>query len=249
MRKTFIAGNWKMNLNRTDTVKMLEELVKIKLDDDIDALICPPFTSICAASDVLKNSKIKLGAQTVSEYDDGAYTGEVSTNMLKDLDVSHVILGHSERRSYFGETNKIVNAKIKRALSEGLDVILCVGENQAQREENIHEEVVREQVEKSLEGISEHIEKITIAYEPVWAIGTGNTCKSEDAQSMCKFIRDTFKNMFSEKLSEEVRILYGGSVKPANIKELMLNEDIDGALVGGASLKSEDFSKLVNYNA
>ncbi|SHH63857.1 triosephosphate isomerase [Anaerosphaera aminiphila DSM 21120] len=247
MRKKLIAGNWKMNLNVTDTRKMLSELVEKNLNSEVEALICPPFTSLEAASEILKGTNIKLGAQNVSEYEDGARTGEISTNMLKDLSVSYVIIGHSERRTYYGETDEIVNEKIKRTLSQNLKAVLCVGEDEVERRENRHEEVVKSQLEKGLREISENTEDIVIAYEPIWAIGTGNTCSSEDAESMCKFIRSSVANIFSSEIADNMRILYGGSVKPSNVRELMSNENIDGALVGGASLKAEDFQSLVNF--
>lgn len=236
-----------MNLNVSDTKVMLNELVKKDLNGEVEALICPPFTSLDAAGEILKGTDIKLGAQNVSEYEDGARTGEISTNMLKDLEVSYVIIGHSERRTYYGEDDEVVNAKIKRALSQGLKVILCVGEDEVQRSENKHEEIVEDQLKKGLADISENIENIVVAYEPIWAIGTGNTCSSEDAESMCKFIRKSISTIFNEEYSQSMRILYGGSVKPSNVKELMGNENIDGALVGGASLKADDFQSLVNF--
>ncbi|MGO1580941.1 MAG: triose-phosphate isomerase [Peptoniphilaceae bacterium] len=247
MRKSIIAGNWKMNLNTSDAKKMLEDLVKYELDSNVEAIICPPFTSIDAAGEILKDSSIELGAQNVSEYEDGAYTGEVSTNMLKDLGVSYVIIGHSERRTYFKESNEIVNKKIKRALSQGLKVILCVGEDQETRDANKHEALVKDQVESSLKNIDGNIENIVVAYEPIWAIGTGKTCNSDDAEAMCAFIRKVLGDIYSEEKAENLRVLYGGSVKPNNVVELMAKENIDGALVGGASLKSEDFKNLINY--
>lgn len=236
-----------MNLNTSDAKKMLEDLVKYELDSNVEAIICPPFTSIDAAGEILKDSSIELGAQNVSEYEDGAYTGEVSTNMLKDLGVSYVIIGHSERRTYFKESNEIVNKKIKRALSQGLKVILCVGEDQETRDANKHEALVKDQVESSLKNIDGNIENIVVAYEPIWAIGTGKTCNSDDAEAMCAFIRKVLGDIYSEEKAENLRVLYGGSVKPNNVVELMAKENIDGALVGGASLKSEDFKNLINY--
>lgn len=235
-----------MNLNASDTKKMLNELVKMDLDNNVDALICPTFTSLYPAREILKNSNISLGSQNVSEYEDGARTGEISTNMLRDLDVDYIILGHSERRTYYNETNEIVNAKIKRAIDENFTAILCVGEEEKDREENNHEKVVENQLRKSLKDIEDY-KKIVVAYEPIWAIGTGKTCNPEDAEKMCSFIRNILSDIFSKEKSDEIRILYGGSVKPSNVKELMKNENIDGALVGGASLKAEDFKDLVNF--
>ncbi|MBP2025882.1 triose-phosphate isomerase [Peptoniphilus stercorisuis] len=246
MRKPLIAGNWKMNLNVTDTKEMLNELVKMDLDNKVDALICPTFTSLYPAMEILKDSNVLLGAQNVSEYEDGARTGEISTNMLRDLDVKYIILGHSERRTYYNESNEIVNAKIKRAIDEDFVAILCVGEEEKDREENNHEKVVENQLRKSLKDIEDY-KKVVVAYEPIWAIGTGKTCNPEDAEKMCLFIREILSDIFDKEKSNEIRILYGGSVKPANVKELMQNENIDGALVGGASLKAEDFRDLVNF--
>lgn len=246
MRKALIAGNWKMNKTVKETCETLKEMVKIDVPEDVDALICPPFTSLESANRILKGSKIIIGAQNVSEYEDGARTGEISTTMLKDLDVEYVILGHSERRTYYRESNEIINNKIKRVLKENLKVILCVGEEADDREKNRHEEVVREELLRSLRGIKDS-ENIVVAYEPIWAIGTGKTCNKEDAEDMCKFIRENMAEIFSGKEADNMRILYGGSVKPANVKELMSMENIDGALVGGASLKADDFGKLVNF--
>lgn len=245
MRKTLIAGNWKMNLNIAQTKTMLSELVTKELDKNVEILICPPFTSLSTAAEILKESNISLGAQNVSEYDDGARTGEISTNMLKDL-VSYVILGHSERRTYYQETNEIINAKVKKTLSENLAPILCVGELEEERNQGIHEDVVKRQLKEGLKDVSENKNLIVIAYEPVWAIGTGKTCSPEDAESMCKFIREVITEIFDVDTAQKMRILYGGSVKPSNVKEL-ISENIDGALVGGASLKADDMEALVNY--
>lgn len=246
MRRKLIAGNWKMNKTSYQTREMLKELVGMQLSDGVDYLICPPFTSLESASLILGDTNISLGAQNVSEYENGARTGEISTDMLSDIGVSHIIIGHSERRMYYGETDDVVNRKVKRAINEGFKVILCVGEQESDREKNIHEEVVYNQLLNSLQGI-DFCENIIIAYEPVWAIGTGKTCGSMDADLMCHFIRKTMEKIFSAEEAENIRILYGGSVKPSNIRELMSKEDIDGALVGGASLKAEDFRDLINF--
>ena len=246
MRRKLIAGNWKMNKTSSQTREMLKELVGMQLSDGVDCLICPPFTSLESASLILGDTNISLGAQNVSEYENGARTGEISTDMLSDIGVSHIIIGHSERRMYYGETDDVVNRKVKRAINEGFKVILCVGEQEYDREKNIHEEVVYNQLLNSLQGI-DFCENIIIAYEPVWAIGTGKTCGSMDADLMCHFIRKTMAKIFSAEEAENIRILYGGSVKPSNIRELMSKEDIDGALVGGASLKAEDFRDLINF--
>lgn len=236
MRKKLIAGNWKMNLTKQEAVTMLKNLLEIPLSEEVEVLIAPSFAVLDTSYEMLKDSGIKLGAQNVSEYDKGAYTGEVSCEMLKSVGVEYIILGHSERRSYFNETNKVVNAKVKKALNNDFKVILCVGETLEDRENGRAFDVVKEQLLESLDGVNM---QVVVAYEPIWAIGTGNTCSTEDAEEMCKFIRTL--------LGDDYRILYGGSVNPSNISELMKMEDIDGALVGGSSLKAVDFSKLVNY--
>lgn len=233
-----------MNLTATDAEEMIKALLDMELNSNVDALICPSFTTIDRVSNLLKGSKISLGSQNVSEYEDGAYTGEISTNMLADLGVEYIIIGHSERRQFFHETDEVVNNKVKRALMKNFKVILCVGESEEERIKEMHQEVVKTQILKGLEGV-EDFSNVIIAYEPIWAIGTGKTCESKDAQEMCKFIRQTLSEI--NKAGSDTRILYGGSVKPSNVSELMKQEDIDGALVGGASLKSKDFAALVNY--
>lgn len=208
----------------------------------VDVLIGPSF--ICLES-FRKNldKKIEVGAQNVSEFDEGAYTGEVSTSMLRAIGVGSVIIGHSERREKFFETNEIVNAKVKRALADDFHVILCLGESLEIKEENREFEFVKDELLKSLEGV-ENIENITIAYEPIWAIGTGKTCSAEDAEKMCREIRHIINKNYGE-ISEKIRILYGGSVKPSNAGEILSQENIDGVLVGGASLNVEDFIEII----
>lgn len=241
-RQALIAGNWKMNKSPSEAECMIEELLKIDLDKEVEALIAPPFTAIGRVSKLLKDSDIKVGAQNVNENEDGAYTGEISISMLKDLNVKYVIVGHSERRNYYKESNQLVNAKAEKVLEGGMTPIICLGESQKERLENRHFEVVGEELKESVKNLKGNF---VIAYEPIWAIGTGNTCSSQDAQDMCKFIRESLSSINRDY--ENTRILYGGSVKPENIKELMNKEDIDGALVGGASLKASDFAKLVNF--
>lgn len=210
--------------------------------DKVDVLIAPSFVSLESFRKNLKD-EIKVGGQNVSEFDDGAYTGEVSTSMLKDISVNDVIIGHSERREKFFESDEIVNSKVKKALEDGLSVILCLGESLEKKAENKAVEFVREELLNSLDGV-ENLEKVTIAYEPIWAIGTGKTCSSDDAENMCREIRNIINEKYGD-ISQEIRILYGGSVKPSNAGEILSKENIDGLLVGGASLKAEDFIEII----
>lgn len=209
---------------------------------NVDVLLAPSFVSLESFRKNL-NKKIEVSAQNLSQFDDGAYTGEVSTSMLKDIGVENVIIGHSERREKFFESNEIVNAKVKKALADGFHVILCLGEALEVKVENKEVDFVKDELLKSLEGI-ENIENITIAYEPIWAIGTGKTCSAEDAEKMCREIRQIINKNYGE-ISEKIRILYGGSVKPSNAKEILSEENIDGVLVGGASLDPEGFIEII----
>ncbi|MCF7916451.1 MAG: triose-phosphate isomerase [Candidatus Omnitrophica bacterium] len=247
MRKPFIAGNWKMNKTAQETAdlgaKLKENVGNFK---EADILICPPFTSLVAAKEAVKDSVIDLGAQNMHWENSGAFTGEISPEMIKSLDCKFVIIGHSERRKYFSETNQEINKKIKAAISAGLLPIVCVGETLEQREQGQEKNVIEEQLREGFDSLTESdLEKITVAYEPVWAIGTGKTATGDQAEAMHNFIREWIKKEFSPSQAEKLRILYGGSVKPNNIKELMNQDDIDGALVGGASLKSEDFTAII----
>lgn len=242
MRKKLIAGNWKMNKTALDAEEFANEIKNFTLDKDVEALICPPFTAIDRLKNTLSDFDIKVGAQNVSEKDEGAVTGEISVNMLVDLGCDYCIVGHSERRDFFKESSSLVRDKAKKLIENGIVPIICVGESESIRKENKHDEFVSEMTKESTEGLSG---EFVIAYEPIWAIGTGNTCSPEDAESMCKNIRETLNK--SGFKAEEIRILYGGSVKPQNVKELMSMENIDGSLVGGASLKAEDFIKLINF--
>jgi triosephosphate isomerase len=247
MRTPIIAGNWKMNNTIKDALELVNGIKSQELNKDVEAVVCVPFTAIRDVKEALDGTNIKLGAQNMHWEENGAYTGEVSPLMLKELEVEYCIIGHSERRQYFNETDDTVNKKIKSALAHGIKPIVCVGETLEEREAQKAEEVVKNQVVKGFKDISEEdIENIVIAYEPIWAIGTGKTASSDDANAMCKFIRETIGELYGD-IKENIRIQYGGSVKPNNIKELMEKSDIDGALVGGASLKSDDFVKLVNY--
>lgn len=246
MRTPFIAGNWKMNKNIKDAVELIIGLKRELGDAKIDIAVCPPFTTLSDARDILLDTGIKLGAQNLFWEDSGAYTGEVSANMLKDAGCEIVIIGHSERRKYFNETNENVNKKIKAALKTGLTPIVCVGETLEQREQNKTLDVVKDHITGALSGLSnDDVLKLVVAYEPVWAIGTGKTATPDQAQEVHAYIRKLLTELYGEQTSASIRIQYGGSVKPENIKDLMAQPDIDGALVGGASLEVEAFVKII----
>lgn len=247
MRKPVIAGNWKLNLTEREAVILATALRNALVDvTEVDIVVCPVVTAIAVVHDVLLESNIAIGAQNLYWEDSGAFTGEVSAPLLKEVGVGYVIIGHSERRQFFGETNQTVNKKIRAALKHGLTPIVCVGEVLAEREANKTFEVIRAQCKESLAGFSaEEINAMIIAYEPVWAIGTGKTATPAQAQEVHKFIRELLVKMHNEEVAEAVRIQYGGSVKPENIAELMAQPDIDGALVGGASLKADSFVSIV----
>jgi len=250
VRKPIIAGNWKMHLTTQEAV-FLAEYLKRSLAEETEAetVVCPPFTSLFSVREVLQGTKLKLGAQNMFWELKGAYTGEISPAMLLDLGCQYVILGHSERREHFLETDQMVNKKAKTALANGINPIVCVGESLSQREAGQTEEVIREQVTHSLAEIgSGFVEKIVVAYEPIWAIGTGKTATAEIAAGVIKHIRSILSQMYGEEKAQAVRIQYGGSVKPENIAELMAKDEIDGVLVGGASLEPASFSKIVGYN-
>ena len=248
MRKKVIAGNWKMNKNLNEAVSLISE-IKNGLDEknlNADVIICPPYISLETASTLIKESKIKLGAQNMYFEESGAFTGEVSPSMLKSVGCEYVILGHSERRSIFGESDEVINKKLKTAFANGLKPIFCIGETLEERESGVTEKVVEEQVRKGLDGISESdFANIIIAYEPVWAIGTGKTATPEQAQAVHKFIRGLAKDLYSDNSADKLVIQYGGSVKPNNAKELLSQPDIDGALVGGACLKADSFIAII----
>jgi len=245
-RKPFIAGNWKMCKNVKEAVSLAKSLKsKLKGVKDKDILICPAFTALCCVYEEIKNSNIKLGAQNMYFEDEGAFTGEISASMLKDF-CEYVILGHSERRQFFNETDEVVNKKIKKALEHGLKPILCIGETLEQREKNETFNVIKKQLKESLKN-ENGIKNVVIAYEPIWAIGTGKTATPEQAEEVHLFIRKEIEKIYDKETSADIRILYGGSVKPDNIKDLMEKENIDGALVGGASLDADSFSKIVTF--
>lgn len=248
MRKTVIAGNWKLNNTSKEAVELVT-LLKRDLADvsDVDIIVCPVFTVIADVRDVLSESNIKIGAQNLYWEDSGAFTGEISAPLIKDVGAEYVIIGHSERRQFFGETNETVNKKIKAALQHGLTPIVCVGENLEERESDKTFDVIGSQCKESLSGFSaDEMKKMIVAYEPVWAIGTGKTATPDQAQEVHKFIRGILVEMQNEEVAESITIQYGGSVKPENIKDLISQPDIDGALVGGASLKRDSFVAIVN---
>jgi triosephosphate isomerase len=249
MRKPVIAGNWKMNKTNTETEIFFEEIKKIlkeNIDNEVNIVICPPFTSLQTAVQYSQDTNIKIGSQNVYWEKSGAYTGEVSISMLKDIGVEYCIIGHSERRALFCETDETVNKKIKAVLSNNLIPIVCVGETLEQREKGKTYDVCGNQVEKALYDIqNEELEKIIIAYEPIWAIGTGKTASAEDAEKVILYIREKIADLYSENTASRICIQYGGSVKPENTAELMKMPNIDGALVGGASLKPQSFAEII----
>ena len=249
MRKPIIAGNWKMYKTIAQAIELANGLKREFFDlnpDDMDIVICPVYTVLSEVSEVIADSNIRLGAQDLYWQDEGAFTGEISAPMLKDAGASYVIIGHSERRQFFGETNEAVNRKLKAALQHGLTPIVCVGEMLAEREANKTMEVLKDHVTGGLAGLSaEDAGKIVIAYEPVWAIGTGKTATAAQAQEAQKYIRDLLGTLYNKDIANSIRIQYGGSVKPENIEEIMQQPDVDGALVGGASLKVDSFSGII----
>jgi len=245
-RKAIIAGNWKMNKTASEAAVLVDELIPAVKDATCEVVICTPFTDLVTAVAKTKGTNIHVGAENVHFEKSGAFTGEISADMLVDLGVEYVIVGHSERRQYFAETDQTVNKRTLAALNAGLKVILCVGESLQQREEGVTEELVRMQTKIALRDVTaEQMANVVIAYEPIWAIGTGKTATAEDAQEVCGAIRETLKEMFGEELANGIRVLYGGSAKPGNIAELVAKPDVDGALVGGASLKAADFASMV----
>ena len=248
-RKPILAGNWKLHKNRADAAVLAEQLVALVGNvTDADVVVCPVFTSLDAVIDKVKGSNIKVGAQNCHFETQGAYTGEISVPMLKEVGVDYIIVGHSERRQYFNETDQAINAKSKAIFAAGLTPIICVGETLEEREGNKTAEVVTTQIKGCLDGLSaDQVSATVIAYEPVWAIGTGKTASKEQAQEVHAIIRNLIRELYNETTAEAVRIQYGGSVKPGNIAELMAQPDIDGALVGGAALEAESFAGIVKY--
>ncbi|RPF54446.1 triose-phosphate isomerase [Aquisalibacillus elongatus] len=247
MRKPIIAGNWKMNKLVAEGARFVVDIrEKVPSGDEVDTVVCAPFVHLPFLTEAAREYHVQIGAQNMHYEESGAFTGEVSPQMLEDLLVDYVIIGHSERRQYYNETDETVNKKTLAAFENNLNPIVCVGETLEQRDNNETMSFVEGQVRQALDGLTEEQAKqVVIAYEPIWAIGTGRTATSEQANEVCAHIRKVVKDQFGEDVSEAVRIQYGGSVKPANIEELLGMSDIDGALVGGASLKEEDFLKLV----
>ena len=249
MRKKVIAGNWKMNMLPNEAMSFIETLSSQVKDTNNEVILCVPYTDLFYSLLTVQGTNIKIGAQNMHWAEKGAYTGEVAPEMLKCIGVEYVIIGHSERRQYFAETDETVNKKLKAAIAHDLKPIVCVGETLEQRESGKTEEVITTQTKLALNGLSkEDVVKTIIAYEPIWAIGTGKTATSEDANNSIKAIRKEIENIYGKAVAKEVIILYGGSVKSTNAKELFETSDIDGGLVGGASLKADEFAKIINYD-
>ena len=248
MRRKVIAGNWKMNMLPDETIKFIEEFAPLVKDTENEVILCVPYTDLFYALLNVQGTNIKIGAQNMHFEEKGAYTGEVSPQMLKAINVEYVIIGHSERRQYYNETDETVNKKIKAAFNVGLKPIVCVGEKLEEREAGKTAEIITNQTKLALEGLTnEQVENTIIAYEPIWAIGTGKTATSEDANNSIREIRNKIAEIYGQNTASRVIIQYGGSVKSSNAKELFSTSDIDGGLVGGASLKAEEFSKIVNF--
>lgn len=248
MRTPLIAGNWKMHMTGTAAAELVAELLETELNTGAQVLICPPFTALAAVEEVLEDAPVHLGAQNMHWEEQGAYTGEISPAMLVDAGCEYVILGHSERRQLFGETDEGVARKAAAAFAHRLIPVICCGETEAQRDAGETAAHIRSQVTAAVRGLSAaDAAQAVIAYEPIWAIGTGKTATTEQAQEVCRLIREVLAEVQNEEVAQAVRILYGGSVKPANIAALMAQPDIDGALVGGASLTATDFAGIVNY--
>lgn len=249
MRNFLIAGNWKMNCGIEETKSLLQGIKDIQdeMPEGVDGLVCPPMISLQAASEELRDFEgMALGAQNVHYEDNGAFTGEVSTEMLNEVGCEYVILGHSERREYFGETDKTVNAKVNKALEDGLKPVICVGESLAQRKDNEHMLKVRKQVEGALIGVEkDNAANLVIAYEPIWAIGTGESATADQAQEMHEMIRAVLEDLFNEDAAGNIQIIYGGSMKPHNAEELLSQPDVDGGLIGSASLKADSFTDII----
>lgn len=246
-RRKIIAGNWKMNTTPREALALIEELKPLVNNEEVDVVFCPPFVSLLPAIEATQGTNIAIGAQNMHFEESGAYTGEIAPNMLKEIGVQYVIIGHSERRAYFAETDEIVNKKVLKALEHDLIPIICVGETLEQREQGITIDLIRQQTKIALKDVTpEDAKKVVIAYEPIWAIGTGKTATSQQAEEVCIAIRRVLLEIYNEEISESIRIQYGGSVNAGNAKELFHMTNIDGGLVGGASLKA-DFGKIVNY--
>lgn len=248
MRKKIIAGNWKMNKTPSEAVALIKELEPLVQNPDVDVIYCVPAIDLTTAVEAVKGSNVHIGAENMHFEESGAYTGEISASMLDDIGVKYVIIGHSERREYFGETDAIVNKKVLKALEHGITPLICCGETLTQREQGITVDLIRAQIKIAYQNVTADQAKTTvIAYEPIWAIGTGKTATSDQAQEVCAAIRAVVGEIYDEATAEAVRIQYGGSMNAENAAELLAKPDIDGGLIGGASLKA-DFGKVVNYN-
>jgi len=247
LRKAVIAGNWKMNNDRAQTKELIQALIPMVKDADCDVVTCVPFTDLETAVNLTKGTNIKVGAQNCHFEKKGAFTGEVSADMLTEMGVEYVVIGHSERRQYFGETDETVNKRVKAALAAGLTVILCVGEMLAQREQGVTAELVAMQTKIALGGVSvEELKRVIIAYEPVWAIGTGKTATADQAEEVCGIIRGVIASLYGKDAADAITVQYGGSMNAGNAAELLAKPDVDGGLIGGASLKAPDFTAIVN---
>ena len=247
-RKKIVAGNWKMNKTPSEAVALVEELKPLVANEDVDVVFCVPAIDIIPVAEAVKGTNIQVGAENMYFEESGAYTGEIAPNMLTDIGVKYVIIGHSERREYFAETDATVNKKVLKAFEHGITPIICCGETLEQREQGIAVDFIRQQIKIAFLNVTaDQAKKAVIAYEPIWAIGTGKTATSDQAEEICAAIRECIKEVYDEATAEAIRIQYGGSMNAGNAAELLAKPDIDGGLVGGASLKP-DFGKIVNYN-
>ena len=247
-RRKIIAGNWKMNMTPSQAVKLVAELKDLVVNDAVDVVYCVPAIDIVPVVEAVKGTNVKVGAENMYFEEKGAYTGEIAPAMLDDLGVKYVIIGHSERRDYFGETDETVNKKVLKALEHGIVPVMCCGESLTQRQQGVTQDFVRQQVKIGLLGVdAEAVKKVVIAYEPIWAIGTGVTATSDQAEEVCGWIRALLVELYGAEVAEEVRVLYGGSVNGGNAAELFAKPNIDGGLVGGASLKAS-FADIIHYN-
>ena len=247
-RRKIVAGNWKMNKTPSQAAELIKELIPMVADADVDVVICTPATDLAIATELTKGTNIAVGAANMHWEESGAFTGEISADMLLDLGVKYVIIGHSERREYFAETDETVNKKVKAAIAKGITPIVCCGETLEQREMGIMPEHIRMQIKIAmLDVTADQAKDLVIAYEPIWAIGTGKTATADQADEVCGIIRDVIAELYDAPTAEAIRIQYGGSMKPANAAELMAKPNIDGGLIGGAALKAEDFTGIVKY--
>ena len=247
-RRKIIAGNWKMNKTPSETTELINELKPLVANDEVDVVFCVPAIDIIPAIEAAKGSNIQIGAENMYYEENGAYTGEIAPNMLTDVGVKYVIIGHSERREYFAETDETVNKKVLKAFEHGITPIICCGETLTQREQGIAIDFIRTQIKIAFQNVSaENAANAVIAYEPIWAIGTGKSASQDDAQKMCKVVRDVVAADFGQEVADKVRVQYGGSVKPENVASYMACPDVDGALVGGASLEAESFLALLDF--